>query len=69
MPKDAGLEWHGRQPASVHILEHLVKAGMMLMCREAVERAVPVVLSAEKRASLVSLQDRLQVGLSHAAAG
>ena len=31
-----------------------------LRCREAVERAVPVVLSADKRSSLVSLQDRLQ---------
>lgn len=36
-----------------------------LCCREAVERAVPVVLSAEKRSSLVSLQDRLQVSLTY----
>ena len=37
-----------------------------LWCREAVERAVPVVLSADKRSSLVSLQDRLQVSVSPA---
>ena len=36
-------------------------------CREAVERAVPVVLSAEKRSTLVSLQDRLHVSFPQSA--